>query len=79
VLLAAALVADAAGHPAPTAGQKAVLNLLRPVTARLLVPVARHASGKCLCQDADYLDAYNGQWGTEACRAAPSHECVPND
>lgn len=66
VLLAAAVVADAAGLPAPPAGQKAVLDLLRPIPPRLLVPVARHASGKCLCQDDDYLAAYDKQWEPQA-------------
>lgn len=62
VLLAAAAVAEAACLPAPPAGQKAVLNLLRPIGARLLVPVARHSSGKCLCQDLDYQSAFAAQW-----------------
>lgn len=64
VLLAATAVADAAGLPVPPLGQKAVLNLLRPITARLLVPLARHGSGKCLCQDVDYLAAFDAQWST---------------
>src|SRR6185437_6821598 len=46
VLLAAAVVADAAGLPSPAPGEKAVLDLLRPLGTRLLVPVARHRSGK---------------------------------
>lgn len=62
VLLAAALVADAAGLPTPGPGQKAILNLLRPLPPRLLVPVAPHPSGKCLCQDADYQQAFVTQW-----------------
>lgn len=62
VLLSAALVADTAGLPAPRPGQKAVLNLLRPVPVRLLVPVAPHPSGKCLCQDPDYRHAFMLQW-----------------
>lgn len=65
VLLATTAVADAAGLPAPPLGQKAVLNLLRPLTARLLVPLARHGSGKCLCQDADYQAAFDAQWNVE--------------
>jgi hypothetical protein len=62
VLLAAALVADAAGLSAPGPGQKAILNLLRPLPSRLLVPVAPHPSGKCLCQDADFQEAFSTQW-----------------
>jgi hypothetical protein len=62
VLLAAALVADAAGLHAPGPGQKAILNLLRPLPPRLLVPVAPHPSGKCLCQDVDFQQAFSTQW-----------------
>lgn len=62
VLLAAAAVAEAVALPAAADGQKAVINLLRPITARLLVPVARHSSGKCLCQDSDYQAAFEAQW-----------------
>jgi hypothetical protein len=57
VLLAASIVGDAAGLAAP-AGTKAVINLLRPLGEHLTVPVAKHPSGRCLCQDPEYLDAY---------------------
>jgi hypothetical protein len=53
-LLGAAAVAEAAGLPATPAGQKAVLNLLRPIGARLFVHIARHGSARCLYQDVDY-------------------------
>lgn len=66
VLLAAAVVAEAAGLAAPSPTQKAVMNLLRPLPGRLLVPVARHSSGRCLCQDSDYQDAFSAQWNDDA-------------
>ncbi|NUR33871.1 MAG: E2 ligase fold family C protein [Gemmatimonadaceae bacterium] len=62
VLLAAAAVAETMEIPARAEGQKAVLDLLRPIAARLLVPVARHGSGKCLCHDSDYRAASDTQW-----------------
>ena len=57
VLLAAGIVADAAGIGRPT-GFKSVINLLRPLGSYLTVPLAKHSSGRCLCQDADYVNAY---------------------
>lgn len=65
VFLAAALVAEGAGLLAPAPGQKAILDVLRPVPPRLLFPVAPHPSGKCLCQDPDYQRAYASRWGAE--------------
>ena len=62
VLLAAAVVADAASLAAPPAGKKAVIDILRPLAPRLIVPVARHGSGNCICQDADFKAAFLAQW-----------------
>ena len=57
VLLAAYVVADAASVAAPILG-KAVLDLLRPIGTHLIVPIAKHPGGRCICQDDAYLDAY---------------------
>jgi molybdopterin/thiamine biosynthesis adenylyltransferase len=65
VLLATALVADSAGLLVP-AEAKAVINLLKPLGSELLVPIARHASGRCLCQDDDFLRAYRSQHESKA-------------
>jgi molybdopterin/thiamine biosynthesis adenylyltransferase len=62
VLLAAALVSDAAGLPGPR-GTKAVIDLLRPLKEYLTVPVAKPASGRCICQDRDYQEAYRACHG----------------
>lgn len=62
VLLAAAGVADAAALPAPRAGLKVVMDLLRPLGSQLLVPIAPPSSGKCICQDPDYQAAFEAQW-----------------
>lgn len=58
ILLGAALVAEVVGLPAPEPGMKAVLNVLGSLGQRLLVPVAKHPSGRCLCQDADVRAAF---------------------
>lgn len=57
VLLASAVVGDAAGLQSPR-GTTAVIDLLRPLGSYLSVPVAPHPSGHCICQDADYLARY---------------------
>ena len=62
VLLAAELVAHAAGlkHvPPPTT---TTVNLLRPLAAYLSFREAKSASGRCLCQDADYTAAYEAKY-----------------
>jgi Prokaryotic E2 family C/ThiF family len=60
VLLAAALVSDAAGLAQP-GGTKAVIDLLRPMKEYLTVPVAKPQSGRCICQDRDYQEAYRAR------------------
>jgi hypothetical protein len=62
ILLAAAFVAEAAGLPTPREGSKAVLDLLRPLGTHLIVPVSKHPSGRCLCQDPDFQAAYAAAW-----------------
>lgn len=57
VLLAACVVADSMSVSLPTRG-KAVLDLLRPLGRHLLVPLAKHVSGRCICQDPDYVATY---------------------
>ncbi len=57
VLLAAGIVAEAGHLPSPR-GAKAVVDLLRPLGGHLTVPVAKHASGRCICEDADFQAVY---------------------
>ena len=64
ILLASTLVAEVLGLAGPD-GRKVVIDLLRPIGDHLTVPVAQHPSGRCLCQDPDYLLAYARVWGTE--------------
>jgi len=63
ILLAAELVVNAGGlreAPLPTTTR---LNLLRPLAPFLSMPVGKRATGGCLCQDADYVAAYNRKYG----------------
>jgi molybdopterin/thiamine biosynthesis adenylyltransferase len=62
ILLAAAVVADSAAYAEP-AGTKATIDLLRPLGTHLTVPVAPHKSGRCICQDPDYREAYANKHG----------------
>src|SRR6266566_1237403 len=62
VLLAAALVADAASilkAPPPVVTRA---NLLRPLGPQPSQPIAKHPSGRCICQDADYIAAYEAKY-----------------
>lgn len=69
VLLASALVSEAAGFPGP-AGTKVIIDLLRPLGKYLTVPVAEHPSGRCICQDPDYQQAYRTRLGHATLAAA---------
>jgi len=80
VLLAAAGVADAAGLPAPRAGLKIVIDLLRPLGSELVIPIAPHSSGKCICQDTDYRAAFEAQWaGADSRDDVPTPTAAPVD
>jgi len=57
VLLGASIVSHAAKLGVP-ARKKAVFNLLAPLGSEFLVPLAKHPSGRCICQDADFRLAY---------------------
>lgn len=56
-LLGASIVSHAAGLGLPSSC-KAVFNLLAPLGSEFLVPLAKHSSGRCICQDADFRNAY---------------------
>ena len=72
VLLAAALVREAARLPGP-AGTKAIIDLLRPLGSHLTVPMSKHPSGRCICQDPDFQEAYRTRLG-QVTLAAGSHD-----
>lgn len=62
ILLAAELVAHAAGarDVAPPAATK--INLLAPLGTDLSLPAPKHPKGRCICQDEDYRAAYQEKY-----------------
>ncbi len=61
IMLAADLVKHAAGVlNAPTTSTR--INLLRPLGRHLHDPLAKDASGRCICSDADFIDAYHRKY-----------------
>jgi len=66
VMLAAEIVADAAGRPWADVRNKTVVDVLRPLGSWLNLPVARvapDAPARCLCHDADFLAAHGAKHG----------------
>jgi hypothetical protein len=62
VMLAAELVIHAGGlRPRPLPATTKV-DLLRPLGSHLSVPARKHPSGRCICQDADYVDVYHDKY-----------------
>lgn len=67
VLLAAELVIDAQVPAESTKGRpvRTVIDLLRPLAPHLNPPTGRRRDGRCLCNDCDYLDAYEQKYRGE--------------
>jgi hypothetical protein len=63
VMLAAELVANAAGYKDAPPPITTRMNLLRPLGAVLSFPLPKHHSGRCICQDADYVGSYRAKYG----------------
>lgn len=62
IMLAAELVTNAAGFrnvPPPVTTR---MNLLRPLGTVLSFPRTKHHSGRCICQDADYMGSYRAKY-----------------
>lgn len=62
ILLAAEVVIDAAGLRSSPIPPKTEINVLRPLGRRLNSQQQRPADGGCLCQDADYVNAYQEKY-----------------
>ena len=61
IMLAADLVKHAVGAlHAPTTSTR--INLLRPLGRYLHDPKARDASGRCICSDPDFIEAYHRKY-----------------
>lgn len=62
ILLGAELVIDAAGIRHKPLPCRTEINLLRTLGTRLNAPAAKHASGRCICQDSYFLKAYQNKY-----------------
>ena len=63
ILLAAELVAHAAGLKPSAPALTAKVDLLRPLgNGRLSLPELKHGSGTCICQDSEYVAAYAAKY-----------------
>jgi molybdopterin/thiamine biosynthesis adenylyltransferase len=65
ILLAAELVVDAANVNRCLESNIARFNLMRPLTAYIQDHSAKHASGRCICQDPIYQKVYEDKWRSE--------------
>jgi hypothetical protein len=65
ILLAAELVMDSVADLSEERTTTTRIDLLRPTkgTVVLNYPVAKSARGNCICQDADFIAAYNSKFG----------------
>lgn len=61
IMLAADMVKHAAGMPAASTTTTRI-NLLRPLAPFLGDPRAKDSSGRCICGDRDFLDAYRRKY-----------------
>ena len=62
VLLAAEIVADAMALRRTQIEPTTTMDLLRPIGRLLNQPRGKSETGRCICQDADYLRAYRGRY-----------------
>ena len=62
ILLAAELVLDAAGLRSAQMPARTEIDMRRPLGTHLQVPAAKHPSGRCLCQDPVYMEAYRRKY-----------------
>jgi molybdopterin/thiamine biosynthesis adenylyltransferase len=67
--LAADLVKHAAGLPMPPSTSTRI-NLLRPLAPVLSDPRARDATGRCICCDEDFIEAYRRKYPVGGSRSA---------
>lgn len=63
IMLAAELVAHAGGLRAGPLPVTTKIDLLHPLGTYLSVPAKKAPSGKCICQDADYINVYHAKYG----------------
>lgn len=62
ILLAAEVVIDASGIRSDALPVRTEINLLKPIAGTLCSPEPKHSSGRCICQDPDFLRAYQEKY-----------------
>lgn len=62
VVLAAELLAHASGLKEAPPPVTTKIDLLQPLGCELSVPAAKHHSGRCICQDEDYISVYRAKY-----------------
>jgi hypothetical protein len=62
IMLAAELVLHASGLRAVPLPARTEIDLLRPIGGVLSSPDTKHRSGHCICQDPDYIRAYQAKY-----------------
>lgn len=62
IMLAAELVIHAAGIERQAMPTTTRINLMRPLGRYLSRPALKHPSGRCICQDNDYLGAHRAKY-----------------
>lgn len=63
IMLAAEVVIEAADLRPGRLPVRTEINLLRPLSGTLCTPEAKHPSQRCICQDADFISAYQAKYG----------------
>lgn len=62
IMLAAEIIAHAGNVKAGPLPVATKIDLLRPLPVYLSYPARKHPSGRCICQDADYVAAYQTKY-----------------
>lgn len=62
IMLAAELIKHVLGLSLSDSMCTTRIDLLRPLTDYLNVPESKHPSGRCICQDSDYIEAYQTKY-----------------
>jgi hypothetical protein len=62
ILLAVELVAHVGNLRESLPLTKTVLDVLRPLGQELSLPIGKHPSGRCICQDQDYVTQYRRKY-----------------
>lgn len=64
IMLAAETVIDATGLRSQELPVRTEVDLLRPITGTLCTPESKHPSGRCICQDSDFVATHQAKYQT---------------